>query len=70
MNTMDEKAFFTEQLADSPASLKKDPFFFRFIIRRESGISTLVAFRSTLAGQSGLLESQGGSIEGLEEETE
>lgn len=69
MNTMDEKAFFTEQQADSPASLKKDPFFFRFIIRRESGISTLLAFRSTVAGQSGgsgLPESQGSSTDGSE----
>lgn len=51
---MDENAFFTEQHADSPASL--NPSFhcsFFDMILRENGISTLFAFLSIIDGING-----------------
>lgn len=51
MNTIDEKAFFTEQYADSLASFSPSCHcFFFLMIRNENGKSTLFAFRSMLAG--------------------
>lgn len=51
MNSMEEKAFFIEQYADSPAWIS--PFchcFFRLIILRDSGMSRLFAFLSISSG--------------------
>lgn len=61
MNTIEEKAFFTEQYADSPASLNPSCHcFFLLMIRSESGRSTLFAFRSILAGTISSLPGQSG----------
>ncbi|WJX37282.1 hypothetical protein P8452_25056 [Trifolium repens] len=48
---MEEKAFFTEQRADSPTSLNSSlSLSFSFIILNENGSSTLLAFLSIIAG--------------------
>lgn len=66
MKTMDEKAFLTEEQAESPASANPSSncFFLRFIIRSESGMSTLFAFRSMLAGIISSLPDHSGGCNG------
>ena len=65
MKTMDEKARFTEQQANSRASGSHPSShrFFRFMIRSESGSSTLAGtiWSSQTSGGSGWMGSHGGS---------